>query len=141
MDRYSLVVIFYLIIAIPVLAQPIINFDESIDPYKLEISVLLEQLDTSTQYCVPLSLDYLKEEFPHRDLLLVETFYQKSPHHLLLRLGLGKIPVQNSYIYSGAVGSTYLRISDDYCSIVVKRQMLASDGEFAEQILQRSCNY
>ncbi|MDH3649674.1 MAG: hypothetical protein OEQ53_08320 [Saprospiraceae bacterium] len=122
-------------------AQEAIDFNQSVDPVLLEAPILFEQLDTSVKFRVPVSLQQLIQEFPTRSTISIETYYQKSPNHMLLKLGSGALPLAATYAFSEGQGSTYFRVSDDICSLLLEVENTIEGKVPGAVIRDRTCTY
>lgn len=118
-----------LCIAIYATGQSLPDFDRAIDPASLNAEDIYLHLDTITDHRKPVSLNYLRDEFPRQETLYMECYYQKSSGHHLLRLGQSKIKPESLYVMAEGWGTTYLIISDGYCTIF---QSINHDAELPE---------
>ncbi len=117
------------------------DLDHSVDPASLSIPELYDQLDTVALHRVPVNITNLLQHFPAGSPLQMETFYQKSEHHSLLRLSKGSLMRgDRSYVYSEGMGNTYLRISDGQCFSVVAMSNEMVD-QLSVEMSDLKCNY
>ncbi len=134
------VVVLCLLLTMNTIAQETIDFTESVDPASLELTDFYEHMDTSRIFRLPIALEQMKNEFPLHRIVDIETYYRKSPQHLLLKLGTGPLPLERTFAFSEGRGSTYFRLYDDNCAVVI--EVTANEGVALEpRIRDRNCNY
>ncbi len=97
-----------------------IDLSQSIDPSTLSPEALAYQVDTTNLHRESIGLSSLQSDFPSASLVAVETFYQKSSKHLLLELSKGQVPLDKTFVISEGMGTTYWRISDGHCWVVLR---------------------
>ncbi len=118
-------------------SQVIPDFNQAIDPADLAKEVILLQLDTSKAHRTPINLSIFRKEFLPDAQIQLETFYQKSDQHALLRLGKFKFSSANLFAMSEGAGHTYLKLTDGICTIITSH----SDSQPLKQptLLDKNC--
>jgi hypothetical protein len=126
-------------LGVVVFSQPT-YLDKSIDPNGLELDILLDQLDTSNVFRLNIPLEIFSDEFDDNQLIKVESFYQKSGDHMLLNMGSIMVHLNNTFVESSGIGTTYFRISDGVCHIIFENFISSQEMEPAQEVLHRDCN-
>src|SRR5690606_20878650 len=90
--------------------QHLPDFNEAVDPTDLEPAAVFFHLDTVRQYRKPVKLDFVRQEFAPDTPVELETFYQKSAHHTLLRLGKISFSPVNLFAMTEGSGHTFFRM-------------------------------
>lgn len=118
-------------------SQVIPDFNQAIDPADLAREVILLQLDTSKVHRNPINLSIFQKEFLPDAQIQLETYYQKSDQHTLLRLGRLRFSSANLFVMSEGTGYTYLKLTDGICTIITCH----SDNQSAQQptLLDKKC--
>lgn len=111
----------------------------SVDPATLDTRVLLDQIAFPSNHQVKIHLADLEPEFSGSLHVRVEIYYRKSANHLILDMGSITLPVSSSYLVAEE-GTTYYRISNDQCFLVLKNH-LENSGYALQEIVHRSCTY
>ena len=119
--------------------QQLPDFDQAIDPLSLDFQEIFNHLDTIQFHRKPVNLSFLKEEFPDQNTLTLETFYQKSTGHQLLRLSKNNIDPNQIYAMIEGWGTTYFKVSDGNC-VVINTIWNANESEKSPP-LYRKCAY
>lgn len=101
-------------------AQSLPNFNDAVDPADLTSIDITYQLDTVAAHRRPYSLANISQEFDTQNQVVLETFYQKSTQHQLLRLAQITIPLDHLYSMIEGLGKTYFRISDGTCTVILE---------------------
>lgn len=120
-------------------SQSVPDFNQAVDPVSLDPANIFEQLDTVKMHRTPINLSYLSNEFPGQKSLMIETYYQKSAKHHLLRLSKNLISPERFFAMAEGWGTTYFRISDGNCIIVSTILQGKNQNESAD--LHRNCIY
>ena len=94
------------------------DLSQARDPADFSIVQIFEQLDTISSHRRPIALDFLEEEFPKEASITIETYFQKSDQHALLRLGSNRIRSNPIFLVLEGWGTTFVRISDNQCSVI-----------------------
>ena len=118
--RYPVISIALVLWCQTAVAQNKVDLSKSIDPSTLTPEVLASQVDTSNQHRQSIGLSSLRSEFPTAAVVSVETFYQKSSEHMLLELSKGQVPLHKTFVISEGLGTTYWRISDGHCWVLLR---------------------
>lgn len=117
-------------------SQVIPDFNQAIDPAELAKEVILLQLDTSKLHRTPINLSIFRKEFLPDAQIQLETYYQKSDQHALLRLGRFKYSSTNLFVMSEGTGNTFVKLTDGICTIITS----LSDNQSAQPtLLDKKC--
>ena len=111
-------VLAFICMAFHTVGQSLPAFEDAIDPVSLDYDEIYQHLDTTTGHRQPFSLSYLDREFPAGEILTIESYFQKSPDHHLLRLSQNSIVNNRLYVMAEGWGATYFKISDGHCTII-----------------------
>ena len=118
-------------------AQTYVDLTESIDPSSLAPAVLAKQVDTTNQYRQSFKLARLLSEFPDATEVFVETYYQRSADHLLLEMSKGRVTLKNTYLVSEGLGTTWWKLSDGHCWVVLAQLTFLDKKQLA--LVDRGC--
>ena len=129
----------FLCITISCFCQPLPAFNHAIDPSELDLESIYQHLDTIYDHRKPVRLSFLQHEFPEQLYLTIETYFQKSKTHKLLRLSSYQIEPTHLFVMAEGWGATYLRISDQNCTIVSALIQDAVQDSFV--LLDKQCIY
>ena len=125
------------VLCVGLTAQSLPNFSDAVDPAILHASDIIFQLDTVASHRRPFFLGTVSQEFGSADELLVETFYQKSAEHQLLRLAKYTLPIERLYTMIEGLGKTYFRISDGTCTVVL--EYVNHDKTSGQSFFRKDC--
>jgi hypothetical protein len=100
--------------------QHLPDFSDAVDPADLDSDVVFFHLDTVRQYRKPVKLDFVRQEFAPDVPVELETFYQKSAHHTLLRLGKISFASANLYAMTEGPGNTFFKMTDGVCTVITR---------------------
>ena len=119
--------------------QQLPSFSQAIDPTELDLESIYFHLDTVGNHRKPVRISFLQAEFPDHNSLSIETYFQRSNKHKLLRLGSYHIIPGQLFVMAEGWGTTYLKISDQYCTVVTGLVMGAVQNDLI--LLERKCVY
>lgn len=100
--------------------QHLPDFSEAVDPAELDPGAVFFHLDTARQYRKPVRLDFVRQEFAPDVPVEMETFYQKSAHHTLLRLGKISFTPANLFAMTEGSGHTFIKMTDGVCTVITR---------------------
>ncbi len=126
-----------LVICMSLRAQESIDFSRSISPGTLSSEVLSDQLDTTNLYRHTVALATVQDDFPNADRVSIETYYQKSGDHHLLELSKASMPIQRTYLVSEGLGTTYWKVSDGSCWVLLSQATTKTDQQL--ELMDRGC--
>ena len=118
-------------------AQESIDFSLSTNPSTLEPATLADQLDTTNLFRHTVPLQVLTADFPESLQLSIETYYQKSTRHHLLEMSKAIMPVKRTFLVSEGLGTTYWKVSDGQCWVVLQHQTTQSAQDL--EVMDRGC--
>jgi hypothetical protein len=126
-----------ILVGIKLDAQNIPDFTDAVDPLELNTPEIWLQLDTVVQHRTAISLSGVVQEFARGEKLFIETYYQKSVHHKLLKLAEYTLPIDHLYGLVEGTGKTYYRISDGVCTVILEYANF--NNQVDKSLLNKDC--
>ena len=108
-----------LLFSMNLITQDLPDFNSAIDATKLSSKVLLENIDNTNEYRSNVNIKFLEKEFPSTNSLMGETYYQKDPEHLFIKMSNMRMKVDDFNTWNKGEGHTYFRFSDGVCVLVL----------------------
>jgi hypothetical protein len=129
----------FLCITVRCFCQQVPAFNQAIDPTTLDLESIYQHLDTIGSHRKAVRLHFLQNEFPDHSPLTIETFFQKSETHRLLRLSSYRIAPEQLFVMAEGWGNTYLKISDQHCTVV--SALITGPNQDNLLLLDKKCIY